>query len=78
MMLALAVGAMGMTLEQALHAATLGGAHALGLAQEVGSLAPGKQCDLIVLSGRDERELAYHFGVNLVAQTIIGAQPART
>ncbi|HKB48598.1 MAG TPA: imidazolonepropionase [Ktedonobacterales bacterium] len=78
MMLALAVSAMGMTLEQALYAATLGGAHALGMAQEVGSLVPGKQCDLIVLSGRDERELAYHFGVNLVAQTIIGAQPART
>ncbi len=76
MMIALAVSAMGMTLEEALRAATLGGARALGLADEVGSLAPGKRCDLIVLRGADERELAYHFGVNLVAETYIGAQRA--
>jgi imidazolonepropionase len=78
MMIALAVSAMGMTLEQALTAATLGGAHALALADEVGSLAPGKRCDLITLRGPDERELAYHFGVNLVAETYIGAQRAAT
>lgn len=74
MMVALAVSAMGMTLDEALAAATVGGAWALGLQDEVGSLAPGKRCDLIILSGHDERELAYHFGVNLVARTIIGAQ----
>jgi imidazolonepropionase len=76
MMIALAVSAMGMTLEQALAAATLGGAHALALVDEVGSLAPGKRCDVILLRGADERELAYHFGVNLVAETYIGAQRA--
>jgi imidazolonepropionase len=74
MMVALAVGAMGMTLDEAIAAATLGGARALGMQDEIGSLAPGKRCDLIILTGRDERELAYHFGVNLVARTIIGAQ----
>jgi imidazolonepropionase len=74
MMIALAVSAMGMTLDQALTAATLDGAWALGMQDEVGSLAPGKRCDLIILTGRDERELAYHFGVNLVARTIIGAR----
>jgi imidazolonepropionase len=75
MMIALAVSAMGLTLEEALTAATLGGAHALGMADELGSLEPGKRCDLIVLRDADERTLAYHFGVNLVAQTYIGAQP---
>jgi imidazolonepropionase len=74
MMVALAVSAMGMTLSEAITAATLGGAAALGMRDEVGSLRPGKRCDLIVLTGHDERELAYHFGVNLVARTIIGAQ----
>jgi imidazolonepropionase len=74
MMVALAVSAMGMSLDEAVAAATLGGAAALGMQDEVGSLAPGKRCDLIVLTGHDERELAYHFGVNLVARTIIGAQ----
>jgi imidazolonepropionase len=73
MMIALAVSAMGMTLDEAITAATLGGAAALGMQDKVGSLAPGKRCDLIVLTGRDERELAYHFGVNLVARTIIAA-----
>jgi imidazolonepropionase len=74
MMVALAVSAMGMTLDEAITAATLGGAWALGMQDEVGSLALGKRCDLIILTGRDERELAYHFGVNLVARTIISAQ----
>jgi imidazolonepropionase len=74
MMIALAVSAMGMTLDEAITAATLGGAAALGMQDEVGSLAPGKRCDLVILTGHDERELAYHFGVNLVARTIIGAQ----
>jgi imidazolonepropionase len=73
MMVALAVSAMGMALEEALTAATLGGAWALGMQDEIGSLAPGKRCDLIILTGQDERELAYHFGVNLVARTIIAA-----
>jgi imidazolonepropionase len=76
MMIALAVSAMGMTLEEALAAATLGGAHALGMADEVGSLEPGKSCDFAILDVPDERALAYHFGVNLVAQTWIAGQRA--
>ncbi|HEX9036005.1 MAG TPA: imidazolonepropionase [Ktedonobacterales bacterium] len=76
MMIALSVSAMGMTLEEALTAATLGGAHALALADEVGSLAPGKSADFAILNGPDERALAYHFGVNLVAQTWIAGERA--
>jgi imidazolonepropionase len=73
MTIALAVSAMGMSLEEALMAATLGGAAALGMAGEVGSLEVGKRCDLAVLSVADERELAYHFGVNLVVRSVVGA-----
>jgi imidazolonepropionase len=71
MMLALAVSAMGMTLEEALEAVTRGGAAALALEDEVGRLAPGLRADLAILRVADERELAYHFGVNLVARTFV-------
>lgn len=76
MMIALAVSAMGMSLDEALVAATRGGAHALAMDDEVGSLEVGKRCDFTVLSVADERELAYHFGVNLVERTYIGGAAA--
>ncbi|MGH2516097.1 MAG: imidazolonepropionase [Ktedonobacterales bacterium] len=71
MMIALAVSNMGMTLDDALTAATRGGAAALGMWDEIGSLEVGKRCDFTVLTTPDERELAYHFGVNLVAATFV-------
>lgn len=71
MMIALAVSAMGMSLDEALRAATVGGAEALGMAQEVGSLEAGKFCDLFVMTGETEKDLAYHFGGNLVARTVV-------
>ena len=74
MMIALAVSAMGMSLDEALRAATLGGAAALGMRDEVGSLEPGKSCDAIVMTGETENDLAYHFGVNLVARTVISGR----
>jgi len=39
-----------MTAAQALRLGTLGGARALGLASEVGSLAPGKRADIVAVS----------------------------
>ena len=52
---------------EALCAATVNGAHALGLGATHGTLEPGKQADLIVLDVRDYREACYYFGANLVA-----------
>jgi 5-methylthioadenosine/S-adenosylhomocysteine deaminase len=42
-----------LTAAQALESATLGGARVLGLADEIGSLVPGKRADLAVLSLAD-------------------------
>jgi imidazolonepropionase len=67
---ALACLEMAMTPEEAICAATINGAHALGCAARLGSLEPGKAADAIVLETSDYRELASHFGVNLVQLTM--------
>ncbi len=61
---------MGMTPAEAISAATINGAHALGCADRVGSLEPGKLGDVLVLNISDYRELAHHFGTNLVRTTV--------
>jgi imidazolonepropionase len=54
---------MGMLPGEALTALTLNAAAALGRSEQVGSLAVGKQADLVVYDVTDYRELFYHFGV---------------
>jgi len=63
-----------LTPAEALRAATMGGAAALGLQHEVGSLEPGKYCDLLVLDSATHQELPYHWGVNLVTGVILGGR----
>jgi imidazolonepropionase len=70
MMIALACRAMRMSPAEAIAAATINGAHALGRADRAGSIEYGKDADLLVLSAPDYREVPYHFGVNLVETTI--------
>ncbi|MCS6962914.1 MAG: imidazolonepropionase [Thermoflexus sp.] len=66
MMIALATRYMKLTPAEALTAATLNAACAIGLGHEIGSLEPGKQADLVLLDAPDYRHLAYRYGVNLV------------
>jgi imidazolonepropionase len=61
---------MGMTVEEAITAATLNAAASLGLSSSRGSIEVGKQADLAVADVRDYRTLLYHFGVNHVRHTI--------
>ena len=70
MVIALACRYMGLTQAQVLAAATLNAAHAIGRGSEIGSLEPGKQADILVLTEDDYRMLGYRFGVNLV-ETVI-------
>ena len=55
---------------EAIAAATLNAAHALGLGSRAGSLEIGKQADLQVVDAPNHLHLAYHFGVNL-CRTVI-------
>ncbi len=57
---------------EALTAATLNAAWALGLAEEVGSLAVGKAADFLILTGSDYRLIPYHGGVDAVAAVYRG------
>ncbi|MGE5602744.1 MAG: imidazolonepropionase [Nitrososphaerales archaeon] len=70
LMLALACRYMKLLPTEALVAATLNGAYAIGLGHLVGSLEVGKQADLLVLDADDYRMLPYRYGTNLVRQVI--------
>lgn len=71
MIIGLAMSAMGMSLEEALVAATINGAQALALQDQIGSIEVGKRCELAFWSLQDYREIGYHFGVNLLQATFI-------
>lgn len=62
----LAVLNMGMTPAEALTAATLNAAYAIGMSDKVGSLDIGKQADFILIDGISPVMLAYHAGVSPV------------
>lgn len=70
MVLSLACTYMRMTPAEAISAATINGAHALGLARHAGSLEPGKQADVAIFNAGDYREIPYYFGANNVHLTI--------
>lgn len=64
--LGLAILNMQMTPAEALTAATLNPAYAIGMEKKVGSLDAGKQADFLVLDGESPAILAYHAGVSPV------------
>ncbi len=64
----LSVMNMALTPEEALTAATLNAAYAIGMADRVGSLDKGKQADFLILDGESPAILAYHAGVSPVVE----------
>jgi imidazolonepropionase len=68
--IALACRTLKLTPAQAIAAATINAAHAIRRADRIGSLEPGKQADLLILSVPDYRQLGYRFGTNLARQVI--------
>lgn len=67
---ALACRYMKLTQAQALVAATLNAAYAIGRGEQIGSLEVGKQADVLILDTADYRQVGYRFGTNLV-QTVV-------
>ena len=61
------------TVADALHLATLGGAEVLDMADQIGSLAPGKQADVIVLN---PHTLNFAPRFDDVSQVVFNAQPS--
>ena len=68
--LSLACTQMRMTPAEAVTAATINGACALRRGDRLGSLAPGKQADVIVLDVPDYREIPYYFAMNHCLTTV--------
>jgi imidazolonepropionase len=76
----IAVGCAGYGLAplQALMASTANAAWVLGLHEALGSLAPGRRADLVVLDGPEFRRVPYRPGHNPVVQVVVDGWPVGT
>jgi imidazolonepropionase len=70
MIITLACRYMKLAPAQAIAAATINSAAAVGRDDRVGSIQPGKQADLVILDEPDYRHLGYRYGTNLVHTVI--------
>ena len=70
LMIGIACLELGLTPEEAIRAATMGGARALRLQRQCGSIRLGKRTDLLLLDAESYLEIPYRFGVNLVQKTV--------
>lgn len=68
----LACTKMGMSPEEAINAATINGAHAMGLSNEVGSITKGKKANFIITKTiKSYSMIPYAFGSNLIDDVYI-------
>lgn len=68
--IALACIYMHMSIEETITALTLNGAAALGMADRIGSIEPGKRGDMVLLGCDNYHILPYYVGMNCVKTTI--------
>ena len=76
LILTLAVSQLRMSAAEAVLAATVNGAAALGLASETGQLAAGYRADLALFDIEDIRELPYWYGDQRCAGTWVAGNPS--
>jgi len=65
---------LGLTPAEALVAATINAAYAIGAGAQVGSIEPGKRADLVILDVPSYRYIPYYFGATLVDTVIAGGK----
>jgi len=75
--LSLACTQMKMSTEEAISAATINGAWALGLQERKGSIEPGKDADLAIFDVADYREIAYWVAAERCSFTVLNGQIRR-
>jgi imidazolonepropionase len=75
LILTLGVSQLRLSVAEAVTAATVNGAAALALADEVGQIAPGFSADLALFDIRDIRELPYWYGDNRCVATYARGKP---
>jgi len=67
----------GLSPAEALRGATMGAARAIGLADVIGSLEPGKQADFALLDAPSVVDWLYHFTPNACRRVFLGGRPPR-
>ena len=67
----------GFTPEEAIRICTLNGAMDLGRARRVGSIAKGKQADLVVINGNPATKISDIRNVDIVFKQGVGYDPAK-
>lgn len=75
LILTLGVSQLKLSVAEAIVAATVNGAAALALADEVGQIAPGFSADLALFDVRDVREVPYWYGDNRCVATYVRGKP---
>ncbi|MBX3173037.1 MAG: imidazolonepropionase [Gemmatimonadaceae bacterium] len=76
LVLTLGVSQLRLSVAEAFVAATVNGAAALGLAGELGQIAPGYCADLALFDVRDHREIPYWYGDRHCVATWVGGKTA--
>ncbi|MGH7668178.1 MAG: imidazolonepropionase [Gemmatimonadaceae bacterium] len=73
--LTLGVSQLGLSAAEALVAGTVNGAAALGMADQVGQLAPGFSADVALFDATDYREVPYWFGAPICRRSWVRGKP---
>lgn len=73
-MVELAVMKMGLSIQEAINAATINASFACGLNKRTGSIEKGKRADLLILSVENLKQIPYFWGINKAKKVILNGR----